>query len=415
MHLSRGGLQASLVLIGVALFWQRASSVEGPSFQDPQNMDGMPMPAAMGISNATPGIVMRAFDKTYLRDFFITSKITVTGWTDGSYTASSVSDNNLPLKFNYRANGFLLQQNWLRIDRAAVEPNDHTTFGFRSDWIVPGSDYQFTLPRGILNNQLTARNNMPITYGIDPVQFFVEMRFPGLLQTTDFKLGRFNMIHGVEMNEAPMNMLASHNYTYPADPFTHTGLLATVAVNSQWTAQAGVASGSDIFLGAATSPTLLSGIRWTATDTKTSLAFFAIVGSGRFNQQQNFDNRQFIDMVFFHRVTDNVAYTAEMLLGEEHNIPVVGSASWWGFPQYLTVTVSEHASVTARVELFNDPKGNRTGTAGLYTSETFGINYRPTAWLILRPEVRYDYNKEVGAFEGKRGLFTATADAIVRW
>ena len=79
------------------------------------------------------------------------------------------------------------------------------------------------------------------------------------------------------------------------------------------------------------------------------------------------------------------------------------------------MALSDHASVTARIELFNDPKGNRTGTAGLYTSGTVGVNYRPTAWLILRPEVRYDCNNEAGAFEGKRGLFTATADAIVRW
>ena len=80
-------------------------------------------------------------------------------------------------------------------------------------------------------------------------------------------------------------MLASHNSTYPADPFTHTGLLATVTVNSQWTAQVGVSSGSDIFLGAAASPTLLSGVRWTAADSKTSSAVFAVLGSGRFNSQ----------------------------------------------------------------------------------------------------------------------------------
>ena len=93
---------------------------------------------------------------------------------------------------------------------------------------MPGSDYHFTLPRGIFNSQLTARSgSVPATYGIDPAHFCVEARFSAFLQAADFKLGRFNMIHGVEMNEAPMNMLASHNYTYPADPFTHTGLLAT--------------------------------------------------------------------------------------------------------------------------------------------------------------------------------------------
>ena len=104
-----------------------------------------------------------------------------------------------------------------------------------------------------------------------------------------------------------------------------------------------------------------------------------------------------------------------MLFGYEHNIPTIGTATWFGVPQYLTFTLNEHASVTARVELFYDPQGNRTGAAGLYTSGTVGVNYRPSSWLILRPEVRYDHNNESGAFEGKRGLLTATADAIVRW
>ena len=114
-----------------------------------------------------------------------------------------------------------------------------------------------------------------------------------------------------------------------------------------------------------------------------------------------------------------------MLFGYEHNIPTIGTATWFGVPQYLTFTLNEHASVTARVELFYDPQGNRTGAAGLYSSGTVssgtvssgtvGVSYRPTSWLILRPEVRYDHNNGSGAFEGKRGLLTATADAIVRW
>ena len=104
-----------------------------------------------------------------------------------------------------------------------------------------------------------------------------------------------------------------------------------------------------------------------------------------------------------------------MLFGYEHNIPSIGTATWFGAPQYIAFALNEHAGVTARVELFNDPQGDRTGAAGLYTSGTVGVNYRPTSWLILRPEVRYDHNNGSGAFEGKRGLLTATADAIVRW
>jgi hypothetical protein len=403
------------VFTGTLLQLETSYAMFELSSPNPEQTEDMEMGAPMGVSTAKPGIVMAELNKTLLSDLLKSSKLTVSGWTDGSFTGSSASQTNQPLKFNYQANTFLLQQNWLRIDRAIDEESDRPSFGLRSDWILPGSDYLFTLPRGIFNSQLTANNGMPSTYGVDPVQFYIEANLPGFFQAIDFKVGRFNMIHGVEMNEASMNMLASHNYTYPADPFTHTGLLATAKIDSQWTAQAGVATGSDIFLGAAATPTLLSGVRWKSTDMKSSLAFFTILGSGQFNQTENFDNRRFFDLVLFRRLTEKLAYTGEALFGYEYNVPGIGTATWFGFPQYLTYDLNDRTSATARIELFNDPQGNRTGSAGLYTAVTMGLNYRPAKWLVLRPEVRYDYNNQSGPFEGRRGLFTATADAIVRW
>jgi hypothetical protein len=87
------------------------------------------------------------------------NRLQVSGWTELSFTASSADDSNLPLGFNYRANQFMVQQNWLRLERTVV-PSGTTepTVGFRSDWILPGIDYRFTLARGIFNDQLTAHN-----------------------------------------------------------------------------------------------------------------------------------------------------------------------------------------------------------------------------------------------------------------
>src|SRR5581483_8706817 len=39
--------------------------------------------------------------------------VQISGWTEVSYTASSDRLSNLPMGFNYLANDFLLQQNWL--------------------------------------------------------------------------------------------------------------------------------------------------------------------------------------------------------------------------------------------------------------------------------------------------------------
>jgi hypothetical protein len=67
-----------------------------------------------------------------------------------------------------------------------------------------------------------------------------------------------------------------------------------------------------------------------------------------------------------------------------------------------------------RLEFFDDVDGQRTGFARLYTAATAGACYRPKQWLTLRPEIRYD-NSEGRAFEGRHGLFTATADVILQW
>ena len=73
-------------------------------------------------------------------------RVQISGWTEGSFTASSDRNSNLPLGFNYRANEFLLQQNWLRIERPVVTSGTtEPTFGFRCDTILPGADYRFTL------------------------------------------------------------------------------------------------------------------------------------------------------------------------------------------------------------------------------------------------------------------------------
>jgi hypothetical protein len=51
----------------------------------------------------------------------------------------------------------------------------------------------------------------------------------------------------------------------------------------------------------------------------------------------------------------------------------------------------------------------------LYTGATAGVTFKPRRDLLLRPEVRYDYNDESRPFEGQHGLFTAALDVIVRW
>ena len=98
-----------------------------------------------------------------------------------------------------------------------------------------------------------------------------------------------------------------------------------------------------------------------------------------------------------------------------NNVPNIGTAEWLGVSNYLTYAFTPRVSGTTRLEFFDDFQGQRTGFAGLSTDLTGGFNIRPRKGLILRPEVRVDYNDESRPFEGKHYLFTATMDVILRW
>ncbi len=348
------------------------------------------------------------------------SKITISGWTEVSYNASSAHSENLPMGFVYRANEAALQQNWLRIERAVDQSATTPTWGFRSDTILPGIDYRFTLPRGIWNDQLTARtvfpdSTKPAIYGIDPIQFYAEAYFPTVAAGMDVKFGRVFCQYGVEANDAPSNALMSHAYTFIYDPFTHTGLMTTIKLTSAWSIQAGVMLGSDVFIDPADRFTGMGSVKWAPPDGRDSILLSFIVGPGRFEQKRNFNNPDIIDLVYTHKCNDRLTYSFESLAGYQANVPDIGEAHWLGVLNYLTYQFTPELSGTMRLELFDDEQGQRTGFKGLYTAITAGLSFKLRKDIIIRPELRYDDNGKSKPFEDRHQLFTAATDVILRW
>ncbi len=362
-----------------------------------------------------PGFLMKFLEGTSVGEFLKREKIEISGWTDLSFTASTDRSTNLPQGFNYLANQFLLNQNWLRIDRPVDTSSSDPSFGFRSDTILPGSDYRFTTARGLFSGQLTDDNGQPNPYGIDPIQFYAEAYFPSVAKGLDVKVGRFFALYGVETNDAIGNALYSHSYTMVYDPFTHTGVVTTTKLSDQWTVQAGLVLGSDDFIDPVDTPTFIGSAKWTSADQKDSVLANVILGSARFNQERDFHNPDVFDLVYTHTINDKLRYNLEGLFGFTTNVPDIGTAEWFGIVNYLTYQYSARISATGRLEFFDDVQGERTGFAGLYTSVTTGLSFKPCPWLIIRPELRYDVNGESRPFENKHDLFTAASDLIVRW
>lgn len=316
--------------------------------------------------------------------------------------------------FNYRANEFLLQQNWLRIERPLDTEAKTPSWGYRTDLILPGSDYRFTVARGLWDSQLTANNGLPNTYGIDPVQFYSQWYLPEFGQGLEIKAGRFFAQFGAESIDASANALASRSYTFIYNPFTHTGAVTTLKLNDEWSVQNGIVTGSDVFIDAASNPTYLGSIKWAPKDGKASAILAVVLGSGQFDIKENFHNPQIFDLVLTYKLSDKLTWTGEGLYGFTNDVPGIGYAHWYGIINYLTYQVCDTLASTTRVEFFDDIQGQRTGYAGLYSTLTTGFTFKPMPWLWIRPEVRMDHNN-ARPFAGEANLITAAFDMLIRW
>jgi len=317
--------------------------------------------------------------------------------------------------FNYRANDFLLQNNWLRVERT-VDPNATTpTWGFRSDTILPGSDYRFTIARGLLDWQLSADNGQPRRYGLDPVQLYGELYLPEVGRGLDVKLGRHFCQYGAESIDPTQNALASRSYSFIYDPFTHTGLLTTLKIDDAWSVQNGLVTGADMFFDPGLNPTYIGSVKWAPPSGRDSVLFAVIVGKGRYDADHAFNNPELFDVVYTRKLDDRTIYTLDALYSFQTGFPDRGFVNDWAIVQYLTCLITPELSATTRLEFFGDPQGWKTGFQGTYVALTAGVSYRPIKDVILRPELRYDYHTESRPFEGKPGLITAGFDVIVRW
>ncbi|HET6881870.1 MAG TPA: outer membrane beta-barrel protein [Pirellulales bacterium] len=340
----------------------------------------------------------------------------ISGWIDASYTASTDRVQQLPMGFNYRANQFLLQQNWVRIQRA-VDKEDATdpSFGFLSDTILPGSDYRFTLPRGLFPGQLTGTRGGPNLYGIDPVRFYGEAYFPGIAQGFDFQVGRFYAPWGIEAVDAPSNTFLSHSYTFVYDPFTQTGMLTTTKLNDQWSTQSALVIGNDEWFNPGNQLKYSGNVQWSAADKRNSLRFSTILGSPRYIARYQLDNLNLFELIYSHQFSEQLKWIFATTFGYQTGVPNLGVADWIGYQNYLTRQLNEKLTAALRVEFFDDFKGQRTGFAGLYTDVTVGIQAQLTDRIRVRPELRLDDNTRSRPFEGKHILFTAATDVIIRW
>jgi hypothetical protein len=366
--------------------------------------------AAPSVDDPEPWALMRVLKGTCLGDRLDKRRITISGWTQGNYTASTANRSNAPTAFNDRADFWQMNQNYLRIDRSIDTSLDQFQIGGRTEWILPGTDARFTPARGLFDDQTG-------DYRIDLVQVYIETFHPNIgPQGTTVRWGKFATHCSYELIQGPETPFLSRSYIFLYNPFTHTGVWAITPLNDTWTMSHGVVLGSDNFIGAPARPTYIGSLRWAPPEGKNTAQFNTVITDPTFDAASSFPFYNYYGLLLTRKFTEKLTGVADTEISHMDGIPGVDGAAWWyGVAGYALYQFNDEWNLAFRQELYKDDKGVRTGFAGLYSGTTLGIGYTPIRSLMLRPSVRFDHNFDSAPFEGNQNLFTATMDVILRW
>jgi hypothetical protein len=386
--------------------------------------------------------IMRELQGTWLGAILDDNRLSFSGWTEVSYTTSTSQVSNLPVTFNDRANTFLLQQQWFRIDRALVtKGTTDPSFGYHLD-VLTGSDYRWTLIRGLFNSQLDNSTGAQNLYGVDPIQFYANAYLPTLFRGTEIRVGRTYNPWGYESLEAVSTPMLSRSYAFFNTPFTLMGIGGYTTFSPEWAGIFILANGNDTYLVPEEEARFFGKLTYTAPNQSGTLQLGCTLGRGKFNAGAPFNpatvglaqepaghnNFNAFDMVYTHVFNPVFTYVNETMFAWQTNVPsnvpggIVnpssnnpGTAYWASSCHYFRFTLAPRLNSILRVETFDDFDGQRTGFPGLYTAVTGGLQFYLRKDVIIRPELRYDYNGQSRPFEGSHDQFLAASDLIVRW
>ncbi|MFO0935360.1 MAG: outer membrane beta-barrel protein [Gemmataceae bacterium] len=335
------------------------------------------------------------------------------GWLQMSYSNGSTRGTTLPgAPFADRSGEFSLNQAYFRMEKTIDTDKKEFQLGFRNDFIAPGTDARFTIMRDLFDNQANR------LYPIDNVQSYAEAYLPNLMGGTSVKIGRLFTSVGYETIDAVSTPFLTRSYNFQYNPFTNMAVLFTTPINENISASYGLALGNDNFFGSTNRLTFLGTLKWAPKDGDTTLALNTVITNPKYQTSEAFNHFNTYNAVLTHKLGEKLNYALDFTYSHEDNVPLangVGSTYWYGFAQYLAYDHSKCLQSNFRVELFEDKDGWRTGTSGLYTSLTYGMTWKRTESIWIRPEARYDYNVN-GAFEnGKKGMVVGALSAILRF
>jgi len=295
--------------------------------------------------------------------------VKIGGWTQfGYHNRNSYADGFLQNQDNVN-----LHQQWFYAERAA-DGSCGWDWGFRFDAVygVDGDNTQaFGNNPGVWDFQNGFDHG---AYAWALPQLYVELAKGDL----SVKLGHFFTLGGYEVVPATGNFFYSHAFTMnQSEPFTHTGAIATYNVNDNVTAYAGWTLGWDTgFDQFGNGSNWLGGVSLAVSENATLTYIstggdFGLRSGGR---DDSYSHSVVLDL----SVTDRLNYVLQSDMLDLDGIETIG------INQYLLFALNDCWGVGARVEWWKFDGQS-------FNAATFGVNYKPHANLVLRPEVKREW------------------------
>jgi hypothetical protein len=358
-------------------------------------------------------------------EFMQNLRLSVGGWVSAgvTYNANDPADKfNGPNAYSERDSELQMNQLYLFLERKVNKQGNDWDIGGRADFMF-GTDAYKTQAFDHWDANLISSKDLRL-YDVAFPQAYAEV-FAPLGDGLSIKAGHFYTIIGKEGVTAPGNFFYSRNYSYTwAGPFTHTGVLLNYPVTSNFSIDAGAVMGWDNVDNEAGAWNFIGGATLIIDDS-TSTSLHAITGDW---DESVAANRTRYTLLINHDFTPNLHYTFQhdYAFQDQHPLLGGGTAHWYGINNFLTYDINNQLSAGLRAEWFRDHDGVRVtqnvrggplnGSSGYYEM-TAGLNWKPMGWLVVRPEVRYDWADKARAFDAgnKNDQFTFATDVIVKF
>jgi hypothetical protein len=321
------------------------------------------------------------------------SQYQIGGWTEFAY-----SDNNVPLSQAYNdllsfddvPDHMNLGQQWFYIGKT-VDGSDGFDIGGRIDTIY-GTDAQKTQAFGNPGAGVRGFGTFDASldhgeYGWAIPQAYGEVAMGDL----SVKIGHFFTLVGYEVIPVTGNFFRSHSYTmFNSEPFTHTGVLGTYAVNEQLSLMGGWVLGWDTGFDQLNQGNALhSGFTYAFND---NVTFSYMNTYGNFGWRDGGDDNSYShSMVLVAGLTDNLQYIAQSDVLDTSN-PGVSEFDTVGLNQYLIYNLNDVVGIGGRMEWW------KADGVSFYEA-TSGLNIKLLDNLVIRPEYRQDWAPGIGLDE----------------